>query len=265
MSREQARAVLPQSLMTSFVMTGNLLNWVKFLRLRLDEHAQPECRSVAKLIRDIAAVRYPETLRVFGYNKIVGVGLRTVGVVGLGYVGLPLAVHFADRGYRVVAYDIDVEKIKSLSECKSYIEDVTDADIRRVSGSIEPTSNVADLEGAECISVCVPTPVSGAEPNITPIMSALHALEGVVSEGCVLVIESTVYPNFTREKAAPLFPQAHVVFSPERVDPKNAKYAIEDIPKVIGADSLEAMAKAKGILRLIYAEGDYIHIRCGNE
>lgn len=171
--------------------------------------------------------------------------MRTVGIVGLGYVGLPLAVHFADRGYYVIAYDIDSEKIESLREQVSYIEDVADADIKRVFGRLCPTTDVSEISRAECISVCVPTPVSGTEPDIGPIMSAVRALEGHVAQGAVLVIESTVYPNFTQEKVAPLFPDAHVVFSPERVDPRNDKYAIEDIPKVIGADSPYALEKAR--------------------
>lgn len=172
---------------------------------------------------------------------------RKVGVVGLGYVGLPLATLFAEKGFDVIAYDRDATKVSLLSEGVSYIEDVSTERLQLVYKSITPTTDPSVLSEAECISVCVPTPIKAHKPHLDPIMGALHDIKDHVMEGAVIVIESTVYPKFTEEKARPLFPHAHVVFSSERVDPNNEQFEIKDIPKVLGADSEEALAKARSV------------------
>ena len=173
--------------------------------------------------------------------------MKKVGIVGLGYVGLPLATLFAERGYNVIAYDKDKTKINHLNKSVSYIEDISTERLSKVIANLSPTLNPSDLSEADCISVCVPTPVTwDNKPDLKPIMGALEDIKDHVKEGAVVIIESTVYPNFTKEKARPLFPHAHVVFSSERVDPNNQQFEIKDIPKVLGAYSEEALVKARG-------------------
>lgn len=172
---------------------------------------------------------------------------KKVGIVGLGYVGLPLATLFAERGFNVIAYDRDESKINHLKNSVSYIEDIPTERLSKIISKISPTLDPSDLSEADCISVCVPTPVTwDKKPDLKPIMGALEDIKAHVKEGAVVIIESTVYPNFTKEMARPLFPQAHVVFSSERVDPNNQQFEIKDIPKVLGADSEEALTKARG-------------------
>jgi len=168
-----------------------------------------------------------------------------VGVVGLGYVGLPLAVLYAQKGYNVIAYDCDESKVESLRKGVSYIEDIEDSVLNSVLERITPTTKPSDLSVAECISVCVPTPLKGHSPDLKPIVGALNDIKHHVKEWAVVVIESTVYPNFTNGLAKTLFPKAHVVFSSERVDPNNSEFEIKDIPKVLGADDPVALEKAR--------------------
>jgi UDP-N-acetyl-D-glucosamine dehydrogenase len=166
-----------------------------------------------------------------------------VGVIGLGYVGLPLAVAFAEQGCEVVALDVDPGKIGSISAGASYIEDVTSERLRAASGLIEPTGDYRALSAVDAVMICVPTPLSAnREPDLQPIESCAAALAGVLRAGQLVVLESTTYPGTTRELVAPLLERSGLsagsdfalAFSPERVDPGRTDHTLGTVPKVVG-------------------------------
>jgi UDP-N-acetyl-D-glucosamine dehydrogenase len=156
----------------------------------------------------------------------------TIGVIGLGYVGLPLTVAFAQAGERVIALDIDPQKVAAVAAGDSYIEDVSSAELREVLPSIKATTRYADLAQAEAVLICVPTPLtSNREPDLGPLNSAARALAQVLQPGQLVVLESTTFPGTTRERLVPLLEESglrlgddlNVAFSPERVDPGHGR------------------------------------------
>jgi UDP-N-acetyl-D-glucosamine dehydrogenase len=167
----------------------------------------------------------------------------TVGVVGLGYVGLPLVVAFAEAGDRVVALDIDPLKVAAVGNGESYIEDVPSERLRAVLPQIRATHRYADLAQAEAVLICVPTPLTdNREPDLGPLDAAAQSLAQVVQPGQLIVLESTTYPGTTRERLVPLLEASglrvgedvNVAFSPERVDPGRTDYTLRNTPKVVG-------------------------------
>jgi UDP-N-acetyl-D-glucosamine dehydrogenase len=167
----------------------------------------------------------------------------TVGVIGLGYVGLPLAVAFAEAGDRVVAVDTDPQKVSDVLEGKSYVEDVPSERLRASLHSIKATRRYADLALAEAVLICVPTPLTGnREPDLGPLNASARALADVLQPGQLVVLESTTYPGTTRERLVPILElsglrvgeELNVAFSPERVDPGNTKFTLRNTPKVVG-------------------------------
>jgi UDP-N-acetyl-D-glucosamine dehydrogenase len=166
-----------------------------------------------------------------------------VGVIGMGYVGLPLAVAFAAEGRDVVALDIDRRKIDALRAGRSYIADVTDAVLAAAAPRIEPTTRFAALARCDAVLICVPTPLSAnREPDLGPLVAASRALAEVMQAGQLVVLESTTYPGTTRERVAPILAESGLVagedfnlaFSPERVDPGRTDYTLRTTPKVVG-------------------------------
>jgi UDP-N-acetyl-D-glucosamine dehydrogenase len=167
----------------------------------------------------------------------------TVGIMGLGYVGLPLAVAFAEQGHEIVAVDVDVRKIDALARGESYVEDITSERLRAVSARIEATTRAANLSRCDAVLVCVPTPLTAnREPDLGPLVSATRALADVLQRGQLVVLESTTYPGTTRERMAPMLEESglvaggdfHLAFSPERVDPGRTDYTLRNTPKVVG-------------------------------
>ncbi len=161
----------------------------------------------------------------------------------MGYVGLPLAVHFAQSGRDVVAIDTDRRKIDALLEGRSYIEDIPDDVLKAVLPRIEATSRPAALARCEAVLICVPTPLtSNREPDLGPLVTAAQMLAGVLQSGQLVVLESTTYPGTTRERLAPILEESGLVagadfnlaFSPERVDPGRTDYTLRTTPKVVG-------------------------------
>jgi UDP-N-acetyl-D-glucosamine dehydrogenase len=166
-----------------------------------------------------------------------------VGIIGMGYVGLPLAVGFAEAGRDVVALDVDRRKIDALRAGESYIEDVSDETLRAVSDRILPTTRPAELARCDAILICVPTPLtSNREPDLGPLVGASRTLSAVLQAGQLVVLESTTYPGTTRERLAPILAESGLVagedfslaFSPERVDPGRTDYTLRTTPKVVG-------------------------------
>jgi UDP-N-acetyl-D-glucosamine dehydrogenase len=168
----------------------------------------------------------------------------SVGVIGLGYVGLPLVVAFAEAGEQVVAVDVDPRKVAAISAGESYVEDIPSERLRGASSLITATSHYAPLARTDAIVICVPTPLTpNREPDLTALTGAGHDLGRVLQRGQLVVLESTTYPGTTRDHLIPILEQESelrvgeslsVAFSPERIDPGRTDYTMRNTPKVIG-------------------------------
>jgi UDP-N-acetyl-D-glucosamine dehydrogenase len=169
----------------------------------------------------------------------------TVGIIGLGYVGLPLAIEFAKAGFHVIGYDISERVVGRLMSGKSHIQDVPDSDIAEqiARGTFEATAVESRLSEAEAISIAVPTPLSKTrDPDMSYVIAAAEAATRQAQRGVLVVLESTTYPGTTREVLLPALTNrgltvgedVFVAFSPERVDPGNPVYHTKNTPKVVG-------------------------------
>ena len=169
----------------------------------------------------------------------------TVGVVGLGYVGLPLAIVLGEAGYRVIGVDRDPEKIGKLQQGQSYIEDIPQEVLRKLvdDGRLKATTDFAALASDDGVSICVPTPLrKTGDPDLSFIVSSAQALRPVLHRGMVIILESTSYPGTTRELVLPeleagglrVGQDIFLAFSPERVDPGRKDWTTKNTPKVIG-------------------------------
>ena len=166
-----------------------------------------------------------------------------IGVVGLGYVGLPLVVAFAEAGQNVIALDVDPRKVAEVAAGSSYIEDIPSERLVAVLDHIDATTRYAKLARADAIIICVPTPLTvNREPDLGPLLSSATALRDVLQAGQLVVLESTTYPGTTREQLVPILEDSglrvgrdfNVAFSPERVDPGRTDYTLRNTPKVLG-------------------------------
>ncbi|HEY2771249.1 MAG TPA: nucleotide sugar dehydrogenase, partial [Solirubrobacteraceae bacterium] len=168
----------------------------------------------------------------------------SVGIVGLGYVGLPLAVAFAEAGEKVVAVDVDPRKIAAIRTGESYVEDIPNERLRQVQSSIDATSHYQPLARTDAVIICVPTPLTAnREPDLSALISSAEGLGQVLQRGQLVVLESTTYPGTTRERLVPVLEEESelkvgedfwVAFSPERVDPGRTDYTLRTTPKVMG-------------------------------
>jgi UDP-N-acetyl-D-glucosamine dehydrogenase len=186
-----------------------------------------------------------------------------VGVVGLGYVGLPLAVAFAQEGHEVVGLDADPRKIDALIEGTSYIEDVPSEDLSALDGKLTPTSRFPDLSSCDAVIICVPTPLTNyREPDLSYMVDAATSLAAVLQKDQLVVLESTTYPGTTRERLRPILEESglaagrdfHLAFSPERIDPGRTDFTIRTTPKIIGGLTEACAARAVELYRLICDE-----------
>ena len=187
----------------------------------------------------------------------------TIGIVGLGYVGLPLAVAFAEEGVEVVGVDLDARKVEALRSGASYVEDVSDARVAAAAERIQASTRYADLARTEAILIAVPTPLTrNREPDLGPLVDAARSLAGVLQAGQLVVLESTTYPGTTRERLAPLLEESglaagsdfHLAFSPERVDPGRTDYTLRTTPKVVGGLTDECRAAAVSLYERVCDE-----------
>jgi UDP-N-acetyl-D-glucosamine dehydrogenase len=186
--------------------------------------------------------------------------MTTVGVIGLGYVGLPLAVAFAQEGCDVVAVDIDARKVAAIEAGDSYIEDVPSGLLREMAPRIHASTRYSRLAKADAVLICVPTPLTpNREPDLGPLIDSTRALADVLQAGQLVVLESTTYPGTTRERVLPLLEESglaagrdfHLAFSPERVDPGRTDYTLRNTPKVIGGLTDACAARAHELYGLI--------------
>jgi len=185
-----------------------------------------------------------------------------IAVIGLGYVGLPLAVAFGKQKVSVGGIDLDKRKIKALKNGKSYIGDVRDEDIKALikSGCLNPTDDYSVIKDSDAVIICVPTPLrKSREPDVSFVLNAADKIKKYLHKGLTIILESTVYPGATEEVLLPLFESTglklgkdfYLAFSPERVDPGRKDYTLKNTPKVIGGVDKESTKKAVEVYKIV--------------
>jgi UDP-N-acetyl-D-glucosamine dehydrogenase len=166
-----------------------------------------------------------------------------IGIIGLGYVGLPLAVAFAEAGHEVVGLDVDAAKVEALNAGVSHVEDIPDAALAPLGERLRATTAYADLAACEAAIICVPTPLTDSrEPDLSYLEQAASSLAAILRPGQLVVLESTSYPGTTRERLQPILEGSglatgtdfHLAFSPERIDPGRTDFTIRTTPKLVG-------------------------------
>ena len=184
-------------------------------------------------------------------NKIKDKSIVT-GVVGLGYVGLPLAVEKAKAGFKTIGFDVQKTKVDMVNEGKNYIGDVVDEDLKKLvkEGVLKATNDFSFIKDVDFIAICVPTPLDEhQEPNISFVKKSSAAIAKYLKAGTMVVLESTTYPGTTEELIKPILEEGsglkcgedfYLGFSPERVDPGNLIYKTKNTPKVVGAEGRDA-------------------------
>jgi UDP-N-acetyl-D-glucosamine dehydrogenase len=194
------------------------------------------------------------------FEKLIEDKRACIGVIGLGYVGLPLIVEFCLKGFRGIGFEVDEKKAADINAGRSYIVDVTDEKVKKCvdSGKLSATTQFGKLAECDAIIICVPTPLRKTkDPDMSYIMSAGEEIQKYLRRGHLIILESTTYPGTTDEVLQPMFEEKGfkldedflLAFSPERVDPGNPQYQTHNIPKVVGGvtkDSTEVAAKLYG-------------------
>jgi UDP-N-acetyl-D-glucosamine dehydrogenase len=181
-----------------------------------------------------------------------------IGIIGMGYVGLPLALEFCKVGFDVTGIDLDKKKIDSINNGKSYIEDSTDADIGSAvrQGRLHATTDFSVLQQLDTVSICVPTPLRKTkDPDISYIISATKEIKKYLHPGQLIVLESTTYPGTTDEIILPELEGSglkvgvdfFLAFSPERIDPVNKLFNTKNTPKIIGGVTLKCTESARAL------------------
>lgn len=169
----------------------------------------------------------------------------TLGVIGLGYVGLPLAVEKAKAGYRTIGFDIQPEKVAMVNAGQNYIGDVVNADLKSIvdAGLLSATTDIAQVAQADCVAICVPTPLDRyQQPDISYVKASAESIVPYMHKDMLIVLESTTYPGTTEELLKPILESSglkcgvdfYLAFSPERVDPGNLLFKTKNTPKVVG-------------------------------
>lgn len=195
----------------------------------------------------------------------------TVGVVGLGYVGLPLAVEKAKAGFKTIGFDVQEEKVKMVNEGHNYIGDVVNEDLKELveSGMMKATSDFSFVKDVDFIAICVPTPLDKhQEPDISYVKLSTEAISKHLSRDTMVVLESTTYPRTTEELLLPILEEGsglkcgedfYLGFSPERVDPGNLIYKTKNTPKVVGAVGKDATEVISAMYREVL-EGEIYEV-----
>jgi UDP-N-acetyl-D-glucosamine dehydrogenase len=187
-----------------------------------------------------------------------------IGIVGLGYVGLPLAVAFAEAGHEVAGVDAVADKVEALNAGSSYVEDIPDAALAALEGRLRASTDYAGLADCDAVVICVPTPLTGSrEPDLTYLTEAAENLAAVLHEGQLVVLESTTYPGTTRERLGPLLEEGsglaagsgfNLAFSPERIDPGRTDFTVRTTPKLLGGLTEACAERARELYALICDE-----------
>ena len=186
-----------------------------------------------------------------------------VGIVGLGYVGLPLAAGFVEAGHEVVGVDTDLRTVEALGRGESHVEDVGDEVLRALGDGFRATTRYQDLAKVDAILVAVPTPLTrNREPDLGPLVAVGTSLASVLQQGQLVVLESTTYPGTTRERFVPLLEESGLAagkdffaaFSPERIDPGRTDYTLRTTPKIVGGLTDECLRRAVELYELVCDE-----------
>lgn len=195
----------------------------------------------------------------------------TVGVVGLGYVGLPLAVEKAKAGFKTIGFDVQEEKVKLVNEGHNYIGDVVDSDLKKLveAGMLSATTDFSFVKDVDFIAICVPTPLDKhQQPDISYVKNSTIEIAKYMTKGTMVVLESTTYPGTTEELIKPLLEEGsglkcgedfYLGFSPERVDPGNKEFKTKNTPKVVGAIGQDATETISAMYRAVL-EGDVYEV-----
>ncbi len=190
-------------------------------------------------------------------KKLIADKNARIGVIGLGYVGLPLIVEFALKGYETVGFEVDEKKVGTLNAGESHIVDVPSENVRKVfdANKFHATTDFSELNGCDVIIICVPTPLRKTkDPDMSYILAAGEQIKKYARRGQLVILESTTYPGTTDEVLQPMIEEAGLkldedfllAFSPERVDPGNPQFQTHNITKVVGGvgkDSTEVAAQ----------------------
>jgi UDP-N-acetyl-D-glucosamine dehydrogenase len=198
----------------------------------------------------------------------IAAGQATIGVIGLGYVGLPLVLHFAGKGFRVLGFDADKQKVDALNEGRSYIMHIADEDIAairfRESGSrFEATNDFKRLAEPEALLICVPTPLNRfREPDLKYVERSAQDIAAVLRPGQLVALESTTYPGTTDEIILPILAKNglrvgedfFLVYSPEREDPGNAAHNLTNTPKVVGGCTPACLELGAALYRWVVSQ-----------
>lgn len=177
-----------------------------------------------------------------------------IALIGLGYVGLPLVIEFCKAGFKVIGLDIDEEKIKVLKEGKSYIKHINSDKIKEILPRFEPSTDFSKLTEADCILICVPTPLNRhREPDMSYVFNTSKTIAQYLRKGQLIVLESTTYPGTTDEDMRAILEDTglkagedfYLAYSPEREDPGNKEYGTSKIPKVVGGYTPQCLDIAK--------------------
>lgn len=202
-------------------------------------------------------------------NKIKNKTIK-VGVVGLGYVGLPLAVEKAKAGFKTIGFDVQKAKVDSVNAGMNYIGDVVDDDLKKIveAGMLKATSNFNFVKDVDFIAICVPTPLDAhQQPDISYVKASAEEIAKHMTEGTMVVLESTTYPGTTEELLKPILESSglkcgedfYLGFSPERVDPGNKRFKTKNTPKVVGAIGEDAREVIAAMYRAVL-EGDVYEV-----
>lgn len=194
----------------------------------------------------------------------------TVGVVGLGYVGLPLAVEKAKAGFKTIGFDVQKAKVDMVNEGHNYIGDVVDSDLKKIveEGMLTATTDFSFVRDVDFIAICVPTPLDKhQQPDISYVKSSTEAIAKYLTKGTMVVLESTTYPGTTEELLKPILESSglkcgedfYLGFSPERVDPGNKQFKTKNTPKVVGAIGDDAREVIASMYRAVL-EGDVYEV-----
>ena len=170
----------------------------------------------------------------------------TLGVIGLGYVGLPLAVEKAKAGYKTIGFDIQEKKVQWVNEGHNYINDIEDSDLEEMvkEGKLKATSDYSFINDTDVVCICVPTPLDiHQQPDLSYIRKSIESITKFLHQGMLIILESTTYPGTTEELVKPIFEKVSglkcgqdffLAFSPERIDPGNPWYKVRNTPKIVG-------------------------------
>ena len=191
-----------------------------------------------------------------------------VGIVGLGYVGLPLAVEFAKAGYRTIGFDVQKKKVDSVNAGNNYIGDIVGDTLKNVvdEGKLSATSDFSFIKGVDAAAICVPTPLDKyQQPDISYVKGSTESVAEFAHRGMVVILESTTYPGTTEELLKPILEAGglkcsedfYLAFSPERVDPGNKQYKTKNTPKVVGGVGKDSTEVAAALYRSVLAGGVY--------